>query len=356
MPAPGRAGQRDVAEGRSVEDRRRLGLGDRQLRSGDQPRVLGHRQRRPVDGRSAPRRQPLHLVDDRHRRRDRKDQGALPVPPERIVGLGRGVAADPRRLSAQRPDGQRADRRRARRLPVVPRAHATDQIKFVDGEAVREAERLHEPRSEDRAARRRSRAASRAPDKTADFCPSHLGRQELAADRVQPEDADDLHSGEREPVRHDRPAGRSSYIAGPRYHRRDDRRCTSQPGADHIGEVQAWNVDTGKRVLDAHLRDVAELGTDARHRRRPGVQRRHERSDVPRVRRRRPARCCGSSRPTPAIIGQPSSFMVDGRQYVAVQSGWGIDCARDAGAAERIVPRKYPEVPEGGAIWVFGLK
>ena len=64
-----RAGQRDVAEGRPVEDRRRLGLGDRHLRSRDQPGVLGHRQRRPVDGRPASRRQSLHLVDDRHRRR-----------------------------------------------------------------------------------------------------------------------------------------------------------------------------------------------------------------------------------------------------------------------------------------------
>ena len=63
------------------------------------------------------------VVDDRARRRDRRDQGPLPVPPERIVGLGRSVAADPRRLPAQRPDGQGADRRRARRLPVVPRAH-----------------------------------------------------------------------------------------------------------------------------------------------------------------------------------------------------------------------------------------
>ena len=36
--------------------------------------------------------------------------------------------------------------------------------------------------------------------KRAEFCPSHLGRQELAADRVQPEDADDLHPGQREPV------------------------------------------------------------------------------------------------------------------------------------------------------------
>ena len=37
-----------------------------------EPRLLGHRQRRAVDGRSAARRQPLHRVDDRHRRRDRR--------------------------------------------------------------------------------------------------------------------------------------------------------------------------------------------------------------------------------------------------------------------------------------------
>ena len=71
----GRARQRDVAEGRPVEDRRRLDVGDRQLRSRDQPRVLGHRQRRAVDGRPASRRQPLYLVDDRDRRRDRQIKG-----------------------------------------------------------------------------------------------------------------------------------------------------------------------------------------------------------------------------------------------------------------------------------------
>ena len=35
-------------------------------------------------------------------------QGPLPISPERLVGLGRGVAADPRRLHARRPDHQRA--------------------------------------------------------------------------------------------------------------------------------------------------------------------------------------------------------------------------------------------------------
>ena len=120
-----RTGQRDLAAGRPVEDRRRFGVGHRQLRSGDQPRVLGHRQRRPVDGRSAPGRQPLYVVHDRDRCRDRRDQRPSPVPPERFVGLGRGVAADSRRLQAQRANHQGSDRRRARRVSVVPRASRT---------------------------------------------------------------------------------------------------------------------------------------------------------------------------------------------------------------------------------------
>ena len=158
----GRARQRDLAEGRSVEDRRRLGVGHRQLRSRDQPGVLGHRQRRPVDGRPAPGRQPLHVVDDRDRCRHRRDQGPPPVPPERFVGLGRGVAADPRRLHAQRPDDQGPDRRGARRLSVVPRAHGrSDQVRRRH--AVREAERVQEPRSRRPDGPTSIRITSRAP-------------------------------------------------------------------------------------------------------------------------------------------------------------------------------------------------
>ncbi len=134
-----RAGQRDVAEGRPVEDRRRAGVGDRQLRSRDRTRLLGHRQRRTVDGRPAPRRQPLHRVDGRARREDRPDQRPLPVPPERLVGLGRGVAADPRRLPAQRPHREGADQRRAQRLSVVPRAQRRPD-RLRGGQAVRAAD------------------------------------------------------------------------------------------------------------------------------------------------------------------------------------------------------------------------
>ncbi len=60
-----RAWQRDVAERRSVEERRRSDVGHGQLRSRDQSRLLGHGQRRALDGRSASRRQPVYGVDTR---------------------------------------------------------------------------------------------------------------------------------------------------------------------------------------------------------------------------------------------------------------------------------------------------
>ena len=84
-------------------------------------------------------------------------KGPLPIQPERFVGLGRGVAADPGRLSTQRPHHQRPDRRRARRLSLVPRAHQRPN-QFRRRQAVREAERLPASRSRDRTARRGSGA------------------------------------------------------------------------------------------------------------------------------------------------------------------------------------------------------
>jgi alcohol dehydrogenase (cytochrome c) len=56
------------------------------------------------------------------------------------------------------------------------------------------------------------------------------------------------------------------------------------------------------------------------------------------------------------ILGQPTSFMIDGRQYIAVESGWGVDSRSLQANLNRMFPGKYPEIPEGGAIWVFELK
>ena len=67
------------------------------------------------------------------------------------------VAADSGRLPAQRAHHQGPDRRRARRLSLVSRAQRrADQVRRR--QAVRESERVQEPRSEDRTARHRSGA------------------------------------------------------------------------------------------------------------------------------------------------------------------------------------------------------
>lgn len=47
--------------------------------------------------------------------------------------------------------------------------------------------------------------------------------------------------------------------------------------------------------------------------------------------------------------------MVDGRQYVAVMSGWGGDARGVQARLNRLRPGEFPEVPDGGAIWVFAL-
>ena len=52
-----------------------------------------------------------------------------------------------------------------------------------------------------------------------------------------------------------------------------------------------------------------------------------------------------------AVVRSPS----DGKQYVAVASGWGVDARGMQARLNRLQPGKFPEVPEGGAIWVFAL-
>lgn len=47
--------------------------------------------------------------------------------------------------------------------------------------------------------------------------------------------------------------------------------------------------------------------------------------------------------------------MIDGTPYVAVQSGWGVDSRGVQSRLNALMPGKFPDVPEGGAIWVFAL-
>jgi alcohol dehydrogenase (cytochrome c) len=126
------------------------------------------------------------------------------------------------------------------------------------------------------------------------------------------------------------------------------------PGADHVGEVQAWNVDTGERVWTHEYGMTPNWGpmlaTGGGLVFTGGTNDRlFHAFDA----------ATGAlvwEFPTNSgITGQPSSFSIDGTQYIAVQSGWGVDARGMQTRLNEAVPGGYPEVPEGGAIWVFAL-
>ena len=46
---------------------------------------------------------------------------------------------------------------------------------------------------------------------------------------------------------------------------------------------------------------------------------------------------------------------MNGKQYVAIESGWGGDVQGMQAALNRLVPGEYPPVPTGGAVYVFAI-
>ena len=126
-------------------------------------------------------------------------------------------------------------------------------------------------------------------------------------------------------------------------------------GADHVGEVQAWNVDTGQRAWTHNYAGSQNWGPMLAT--GGGLVFSGGTND-----RKFHAFDASSGKllwefPTSSgITGQPSSFMVGGRQYIAVQSGWGVDAQAMQSRLNAASPGNFPEVPEGGAIWVFGVE
>jgi len=127
------------------------------------------------------------------------------------------------------------------------------------------------------------------------------------------------------------------------------------PGADHVGEVQAWNVDTGMRVWTHKYMNSPNWGpmlaTGGGLVFTGGTNdRKFHAFDAA------TGKLLWEFPTSSGVIGQPSSFAVDGKQYIAVQSGWGVDSAGMQAQLNSVFPGQYPEVPEGGAVWVFAVK
>ena len=60
------------------------------------------------------------------------------------------------------------------------------------------------------------------------------------------------------------------------------------------------------------------------------------------------------SRTNSAIIAPPASYEVNGVQYVAVQSGYGVDAAYQETLLSELLGWQA-DVPQGGVVWVYAL-
>jgi len=122
---------------------------------------------------------------------------------------------------------------------------------------------------------------------------------------------------------------------------------------DHIGELQAWDLNTGKRVWQHNFKtllwapllvtggDIVFAG-----------------GTPDRLFRAFDARTGDQlwSFPLPSgAIGVPTSFAVNGEQYVAVTTGWDLDARGVQNGLDKI-NGTTTAVPQGGTILVFKLQ
>ncbi|NKC11243.1 MAG: PQQ-dependent dehydrogenase, methanol/ethanol family [Gammaproteobacteria bacterium] len=124
------------------------------------------------------------------------------------------------------------------------------------------------------------------------------------------------------------------------------------PGSDHIGEIQAWNMDSRTEqwthnfefhnwgpILTTGGNLVFAGGTNDRYFRAFDAT---------------SGEVLWQFKTNSGVAAVPSTFEVNGVQYVAVQSGWGVDPQRVQGAIDGQLGTKT-EVPQGGVVWVFAL-
>ena len=123
-------------------------------------------------------------------------------------------------------------------------------------------------------------------------------------------------------------------------------------GWDHVGELQAWDVDAGKKVwtqeFDLQLWGPV-LTTGGGLVFMGGTGDRFFRAFDAKT-----GEILWKQRTNSGITGVPSSYEIDGVQYVAVQSGWGVDAQRNTRGINRFLGTST-YIPVGGVLWVFAL-
>ena len=144
------------------------------------------------------------------------------------------------------------------------------------------------------------------------------------------------------------------YRRGQQFVGTDIRETSLVEGADHVGELQAWNLDTGERVWMHEFGEYSNWGpiltTAGGLVFLGGTADRYFRAFDGET-----GEILWQARLNSGITGVPSSFAVDGVQYIAVQSGWGVDAAGSQRRVDGLFGNPETIVPQGGVVWVFAL-
>ncbi len=202
-------------------------------------------------------------------------------------------------------------------------------------------------------------------NKTVTFCPSLWGGKDWPPEAYNPDtglvyipshenlctEMGGVPIGEREPG--------ELYIGVPidvilsslRFHESVD---TSKPVT--IGKLQAWDMNKGQKVWEHDFKDTSYWGpllsTGGNLLFTGGTNDRNFRAFNAST-----GDLLWEFPTNSGITAVPSAFEVDGKQYIAVQSGWGVDAERMRGLLVGMLPEgRVPDVPQGGVVWVFALK
>jgi alcohol dehydrogenase (cytochrome c) len=190
-------------------------------------------------------------------------------------------------------------------------------------------------------------------DKTATFCPSLWGGKDWPPVAYSPK-TKLLYIPANENLCTELRGEKVKYVAGERYTGVATNVMLMVAGADHVGELQAWDLDAGKKVWTTKLPSqnwgpVLATGGDVLF--SGGTNDRMFRAFDAKT-----GAILWQYPTLSGVNGVPVSFAIDGKQYIAVQSGWGVDAQRMQDRLNLLFPGKYLPVPQGGAVYVFALK
>ena len=127
------------------------------------------------------------------------------------------------------------------------------------------------------------------------------------------------------------------------------------PSDNHIGELQAWDPATGKlawmhpfpksQLFGSTLTTAGDLvfvgGTNDR---------------MFRAFDAKTGTLLWEQKTNSGIMGMPVAYEVDGTEYIAIQSGWGVDAQRIQNMLAKTDLKLDPDVPQGGVVWVFAVQ